>query len=163
MANPLNGFDPNNILRLQAQAPAADAPGPMPGALFLDASLAPPAMNGVRPFAPGEFIRNPDGSWSSEITMTTDKGEYPGLNDGRPTNLPTLWLVNGKPMRVSPEQAVQYAIASGLKFTSYDSLDAADKAATEREKGWQKITNPRDARSIGALWQKLEKKNAVVP
>jgi hypothetical protein len=123
--------------------------GVLPGELHLNPKIAPKAVNGVRPFAPGEYVRNPDGSWSSEISATVSD---PVLNDGRPTNVPTLWLVNGKPTRVDEDTAAAYAAKSGLKFPSYDTPQAADKAAADREAQWQHI-EPENASSVNALWE----------
>lgn len=123
--------------------------GVLPGKVFLNSKLAPTVPDGSpRPFAPGEYVQNPDGSWSSEITATVKDKR---LNRGRPTNIPTLWLVNGKPVRVSEDQAADYAAQSQLPFESYHSMKAAEFASNEREKTWQTV-NPQSAAQVPSLW-----------
>src|SRR6185437_4659995 len=99
--------------------------------LHLNASIAPKVKAGApRPFAPGEWLQNPNGSWSSEISTTVQDAK---LNGGRATVIPTLWLINGKPVRVSEDDAVGLAIKSGLRFRSFPSMDAAEKFSIDRE------------------------------
>jgi hypothetical protein len=124
--------------------------GVLPGKLNINDSIAPKVPQGAaRPLAPGEFITNPNGSWSSEITTTVDN---PALNSGRPTIIPTLWLVNGKPTRVSEDQAVDLASKSGLTFTSYNSMKDAEAASIAREAAWQKV-QPGQTGGVAPLWQ----------
>lgn len=153
-----SGADPLDSLRqalygeIAAQAPARPLPsaGVLPGTLHLNPQLAPSVPAGSpRPFAPGEWIQNPNGSWSSEISTTLSD---PHLAGGRPVNIPTLWLVNGKPERVSEDQAVQYAIQSGLPWRSYSSMQAADAAARQREAEWQKVQPGPSAAEVPSLW-----------
>lgn len=123
--------------------------GVLPGQLHLDANLAPQVPAGApRPFAPGEYLSNPDGSWSSEITVTVTN---PDINNGRPTVLPSLWIRNGKPVRVTEDQAVDYANASGLTFPSYKSIAEAERAANGREDKWEGLS-PDRASSVPPLW-----------
>lgn len=141
-----------------APAPGKVALGPMPmaadgkvlpGELHLDPSLAPQVRPGAaRPFAPGEAIKNPDGSWSSEITVTVND---PILNGGKPTVIPSLWLVDGKAVRVNEDTAARYAAQSGLKFQSFDSMAAAEKFATDRETKWQSLDTA-SAAQVAPLW-----------
>jgi hypothetical protein len=124
--------------------------GAMPGTVRLNPALAPSVPAGSpRPLAPGEWVQNPEGSWSSEISTTVTD---PALNGGRPTIIPTLWLVDGKPTRVDEDTAVEYAKRSGLDFRGYDTPQAADKAADAREDEWQGLA-PEQAGSVPALWQ----------
>jgi hypothetical protein len=137
-----------------AAPPPAQMPGVglLPGKLFLNPTLAPKVPAGSpRPFAPGEYVQNPDGSWSSEISVTVTD---PKLNNGQPTILPSLWVVNGQPVRVDEDTATAYAIQSGLPWQSYPDLNAAEKAANAREELWQRIdqANPASASSVPALW-----------
>jgi hypothetical protein len=106
--------------------------------LHLNPSIAPQVPQGApRPFAPGEYVDNPNGSWSSEISMTVT---HPDLNGGKPTVIPSMWLNNGQPVRARNEdQAVKYAVQSGLKFNSFDTIDQADAFANDREAQWQKV------------------------
>lgn len=134
-----------------AAAPAMPPAGFIPGTLQLNKDLAPTVPAGAaRPFAPGEFVRNPDGSWSSEETITV---QSPSFNGGKPTVLPTLWLKDGKPYVARDEQeAVQLAQESGLTWQSFPTLDAADKFAVDREAAWQPLKNPADASSFTPLY-----------
>lgn len=122
--------------------------GDIPGKLHTDDAIAPKVRGAARPFAPGEWVDNPDGSWSSEISATVT---HPALNKGQPTNIPTLWLIDGKPVRVSDDQAAQLAAKSGLSWPAYASTKDADAAATEREKAWQGL-KPEQASKVPPLW-----------
>jgi hypothetical protein len=138
-----------------APQPTGDMPqtGSLPGQLFLDPKIAPPVPEKApRPFAPGEYVRNPDGGWSSEISVTVTD---PRLNDGKATVLPSLWIVDGKAYRAKDEdEAVGYAIQSGLPFQSFASIEDAEKFAVAREDAWQKLDQekPETARTIPSLW-----------
>ena len=126
--------------------------GRLEGELFLSPELSPQVPSGSpRPFAPGEYIMNKDPKygWSSEISLTV---QDPRLAGGKPTNIPSLWLVDGQAHRVDEPTAIEYAIKSGLPFRTYSSLFEADKAAEEREQSWQPIRNPQDAKTIPSLW-----------
>jgi hypothetical protein len=123
--------------------------GELPGKQHLDPALAPTVPDGApRPFAPGEWVSNPDGSWSSEISATV---EDPALNGGRATVVPALWLVDGKPVRVDEDTAARYAAQSGLQFKSYDTLEQAEQASQTREDAWQGIA-PEKAWTVPPLW-----------
>ncbi len=107
--------------------------------------------NAPRPFARGEYMDNPDGSWSSEMTYTVNDPRYgvnPDFNGGRPTVLPGLWIKDGKPYHATEDEAMQMAIASGLHFPSYPNATQAEDVANAREAGWQNI--PRQNASMGA-------------
>lgn len=92
----------------------------------------------ARPFARGEYMDNPNGSWSSEMTYTL---QDPTLNAGRPTLVPGLWLKDGKPYHATEDEAAQMAIQSLLRWPSYSSLPQAEEVSSAREAGWQ--TTPR--------------------
>lgn len=126
------------------------AAGFLPGSLHLNPSIAPKVAAGApRPFAPGEYVANPDGSWSSEISMTVVN---PELNGGKPTNIPSLWVVNGKAYRAqSEDEAAALAVRSGLSWPAFASVEIADKAASDREAKWQGL-KPEQASSIPPLW-----------
>lgn len=130
-------------------APALPAEGVLQGKAMLNPALAPKVPEGApRPFAMAEHVINPDGSVSNEISITVqDKS----LNGGKPTLLPSLWVVDGKPTRVNDDQAVQFAKQSGLSFKSFDTPEAAEKFAVDRETAWQ-TTRPEDAGKVEPLW-----------
>ena len=120
--------------------------GVLPGTIELDASIAPKVPKGApRPFAPGEMVENPNGGWSSEITNTVQ------MPDGKWSVVPSLWIVDGKPTRVSEDQAVEYAMKSGLPFQRFDSEGAAEKFSQAREDTWHKVGR-KGARSVPPLW-----------
>lgn len=148
------------VNRLLAQVGAQQAapvtrvmpgPGYIPGDLHLNENIAPHVPNGqARPFAPGEWVQNPNGSWSSEETMTVSGN--PQFNGGKPTVLPSLWIKDGKAyVAHNEDEAAALARASGLQFPSFPDMAAAEKFANEREAAWQNI-KPADAGKIAPLW-----------
>jgi len=137
----------------QAAAPVAEdmlpGIGPLTGQAFLNPSIAPKVAQGSpRPLAPGEYVKNPDGSWSSEITVTV---QDPVLNGGKPSVVPSLWIINGVPTRVSEDQAAAYAAKSGLMFPAYGTAEEAESASQKREDSWQNI-EPQNAGTVAPLW-----------
>lgn len=124
--------------------------------LMLDPRIAPKVAKGSpRPFAPGEYVVNPDRSWSSERTMTVS---HPDLNNGAATNIPALWLIGGKPYEAkSEDEAVALALKSGLPWTSYGTLPEADKASADREAMWQTLKSPREAKGKESLYRTPQK------
>ena len=126
-------------------------PGFIPGELHLNPRLAPSVPPGeARPFAPGEYVNNPGGGWSSEESMTV---EHPTIA-GKFANIPSLWLKDGKPYVVHDEdEASELAAKSGLQWPAYDTAKAADKAAGAREDTWQGI-KPEEAGIIPPLYRK---------
>lgn len=66
--------------------------------------------------------KNPDGSYSTEVTITVQDEK---LNGGKPTNIPSLW--GGK--EVSREEAVDLAVNSGNNYVGFDSIREAEAAA----------------------------------
>lgn len=129
--------------------------GFLPGQTFLNPKIAPTVpANAARPLAPGEYVKNPNGSWSSEISLTVAD---PRLNNGQPTNIPSLWIVNGKPYRAKDEdEATDLAIKSGLNWPSFKTMNEANSASDAREKQWQTI-EPQNASSVPPLWTVPEK------
>jgi hypothetical protein len=90
----------------------------------------------VQRLSPGEFVQNPDGSHSTERSITVT---HPKLNGGKPTNIPTIWKIGGKivelPMSGAGEkQAIAAALRSGEKFQSFRSVDEAVEAAVSRSR-----------------------------
>lgn len=158
-ATALGMAQPNMLAQaIQPQQPQAETDpghlpglGVLPGQLFLNPAIAPKVAGQARPFAPGEYVKNPDGSWSSEVTMTTGVGDYPTLNGGAPTVIPTLWIIDGKPTRVDEDTAANLAVQSGLQFRSFKTPDEAEAFSNERESQWQTV-EPQNAGSIPALW-----------
>ena len=68
-------------------------------------------------------ILNPDGSYSSERTITIGrKGHY--------INIPTIW--GGK--QLSHTQAIQRAKESGIPYKKHKTITKAEKAAGERSR-----------------------------
>jgi hypothetical protein len=119
--------------------------------MHLTPSLEPKVpANAPRPFAPGEWVDNPDGSWSSEISVTVTD---PRLNSGKPTIIPSLWIVDGKPVKVNEDTAVDFALKSGLQFNPFKSIEDAEKFATDREKTWQTM-KPTDAKTVTPLYMR---------
>ncbi len=70
-------------------------------------------------------VKNPDGSHSSEVTITVEAAE---LNDGRPTLIPSM--ISGK--QLSVDEAIHHAIRSGLRYPSFSSNAEASKFAMQR-------------------------------
>lgn len=101
----------------------------------------------ARPFAPGEYLDNPNGSWSSEMSYTI---QDPSLNNGLPSNIPGLWILNGKPYHATEDEAARFAAQSGLLWPTYQRANEADAASAEREKDWQKL--PRTTTSMPPLY-----------
>jgi hypothetical protein len=122
------------------------------GAMQGQAYLLPQysAMGQTRPFGPGEYFMNQGGLWSNEITTTVTD---PRLNNGQPSVIPTLWIVNGVPTRVSEDQATELAIKSGLTFQSFPNQQQAETFANSRESNWQNI-KPQMSGSVAPLWTK---------
>lgn len=145
-----NPVEPAQSVTANGPAPSVSDGTPRPGTLHLDPAIAPKVPQGApRPFGMGEYVENPDGSTSNEITITV---ENPKLNGGKPTVLPSLWLVNGKAITVNEDTAARYAAQSGLTFPSFDNMKDADKFTDQREAAWQGIA-PQDAGKVAPLWK----------
>ena len=90
----------------------------------------PQGKRNIRPLEPGEFRQNADGSRSTELSRTVT---HPSVNDGRPTNIPTLFVENGKVVEVDTESgAINAALATGLKFPHFGSVREAVSVARSR-------------------------------
>ena len=83
----------------------------------------------IRRLQPGEFIQNQDGSRSTERSITVTEQ---AINQGRPTNIPSIYSVNGEPREVPEEQAVRFAIATGETYPAFASVEEAVAAAVAR-------------------------------
>ncbi len=149
--------DATVALRANNSPPQMPGPGFIPGTLHLDPTLAPKVPEGeARPFAPGESIDNPDGTHSSEISVSV---ENPILNGGKPTNIPSLWLKDGKAYVAHDEdEAAELAVKSGLTWPTYPTIEAADKAAGEREDVWNAGVDPS---KVQALYNKTTRNNLL--
>lgn len=93
-------------------------------------------MPPFRPFKPGEFVQNADGTQSTERTITWQ------LPDGRWVNTPTLFMTPNGVLDLSTpdkeEQARQAAMVlmkSGTEFPTFRSPEEAESFATGRSKG----------------------------
>jgi hypothetical protein len=69
--------------------------------------------------------KNPDGSHSTEVSITVTD---PRLNEGKPTNIPSLW--GGK--EVDENTAVNNALMSKKTYKSFATIDDAVAAAKAR-------------------------------
>ena len=68
---------------------------------------------------------NADGSYSTEVSITVTN---PKLNNGKPTNIPSLW----KGKEVDEDTAVRNALATGKSYKSFNSINEAVTAAKAR-------------------------------
>lgn len=84
-----------------------------------------PSGPSVHPVTGRPIVNNADGSFSTERSITVTD---PSLNDGRPTNIPSMWGGRELPQ---PE-AIKQALQSGQKFESFGSIDEAVTAAKQR-------------------------------
>ena len=93
-------------------------------------------------------LDNEDGSFSTEESITVT---HPRLNDGKPTNIPSIW--NGKRPPMAPsdpgfeDYVVEQALKSGQKFPSFNSIDEAVSAAKERSE-WLGRSRPGEERGM---------------
>jgi len=69
--------------------------------------------------------QNPDGSHSTEVSITVTN---PLLNNGAPTNIPSLW----KGKEVDEKTAIKNAVASGNVYSKFPSIQEAVKSAVAR-------------------------------
>ena len=83
------------------------------------------AKGGLKTHDGFEAVQNPDGSVSTEISITV---QDPRLNEGRPTNIPSLW----DRKVVDDDTAVERALKSGKKYNSYETIEEAVRAARQR-------------------------------
>jgi hypothetical protein len=124
-----NMLTPPQLLRGEP-GPAAEIPeGPVQGKSNLLPEFS--SLGAVRPFGPGEYITLPSGGMANEMTITTQLGDKWAV-------LPGLWIVNGVPTHVSEDQAAEYARQSGLNWPTFDTVEQADKWATDREDIWER-------------------------
>jgi hypothetical protein len=103
----------------------------------------------VRPLTPGEYVDNPSGGWSSEISLTVPHPTKPG----KFTNIPSVWLVGGVPKRLTQDEAIAAARQSGLDWPEFDNPQVADNAAADRETNWGNLGR-QDAAQAPPLWSR---------
>jgi hypothetical protein len=103
-------------------------------------------------------IRNPDGTFSSERTISVEVQE---LNSGKPTLIPTI--VRGK--QVSNQEAIGFAVQSGLEFPGFDSNAEADAFAKRRSDSGALLAHGPLGRSPDALgrFNKIREKYGLGP
>lgn len=89
------------------------------------ADLTPRGEGSLRTHDGYPARRNPDGSVSTEVSITVTD---PRLNDGKPTNIPSLW----RGVELSEDDAVTAAMRSGRTFAAYSSVDEAVASARQR-------------------------------
>lgn len=87
----------------------------------------------IRPFAPGEYIDNADGSISTERTVTIQD------KNGNWVNVPSLWKdANGKTIDLGDDDEKigrtlnLFETGGGKAFPRFKTVDEAEKAARER-------------------------------
>lgn len=93
----------------------------------------------IQRLLPGEGVPNEDGSVSTERSITVEDER---LNGGRPTNIPTIYKVDGQikellgnGQEISEEianQAVEHAVKTGEAYPAYNTIEEAVQAAQER-------------------------------
>jgi hypothetical protein len=135
----------------QAQAPAANEPlGTLLGVLHVLPSLygnlnvaSQPAANltnpsMVRPLGPGEYVARAGGGVSSEESVTVGVDAQGNATDDKNAVrflvLPSLWSVNGQPIRVNGDQAAQFARQSGLNWPTF--LPASESHPWKNADDW---------------------------
>ena len=89
-------------------------------------------MPPMRPLQGNERRPNPDGGYSTEITMTDQDPQ------GQWEVYPSLWMDQGQPVELPRDLAMQAANNYerwGPQFPRFDDLDASERWATARSKG----------------------------
>jgi hypothetical protein len=133
MADAVN-MEPPDARQMQ-QATRNIAYGPQPGKMQRLPQYD--SLGSIRPFGPGEYLLNPDGSFSNEESVTV---RHP---DGHFMVVPGLWLVNGVPHKVDEDQALDYAVQSGLIWPEFQNVNYANQFAKHRETIWQGVPQGR--------------------
>lgn len=82
------------------------------------------------------ILENADNSFSTEESITVTD---PRLNNGQPTNIPSIW--DGQ--RGTEERAIKEALKSGQEFDSFPSIDEAVTAAKKRSDWIGKTRRPK--------------------
>lgn len=112
-----------------------------------------PKMASLRPFQPGEYIDNGDGSFSTERTVTI---EWPGGF----ANVPTLWMSpSGQALDLAFNEEIvrraaeNYVSEMGGKFDVFPTVDEAVAAAKARSEGGGAFHGqvPEELKRLGGL------------
>src|SRR3990167_5651151 len=89
-----------------------------------------------RPFKPGEQRKNPDGSISTEITVTIQDP-----TTGQWMNVPSLWMTDNGPLELPQSNeslilraAQRYETESGHRFPRYSTVKQAESTAVNRSR-----------------------------
>ena len=95
----------------------------------------------IRPFRPGEFVDNGDGSRSTERSMSFNI-------EGKEVLTPSLWMTPDGPVDLSrnPESLFRAALAfekrTGKKFPRFNNPDEATRFSKERSSGGGRGVGP---------------------
>jgi len=94
---------------------------------YMDNLMAPPTADesGATIDLSRPRIPMGDGSYATEYSITVTD---PRLNDGRPTNIPSIW--GGQ--FLGDDAAVENAVQSGQTFAAFDTIAQAERAAERR-------------------------------
>lgn len=108
-----------------------------------------------RPLLPGELVDNPDGTQSSEITITEADGT------GRFMNVPTLWMTDDGIRQLDWRDAIKtakaYEAKTGLQFPRFATSVAGVNAAKKRSAAGGVLSGPlarqpgQEAEEVGVL------------
>lgn len=102
---------------------------------------------------------NADGSYSTEVSITVTD---PRLNEGQPTNIPSMW--GGE--EVDEGTAVENALKAGKAYPSYQSIDEAVKAAQVRsDAGGATVDqqeSPQESSFLGKLFSGIKSSSAAL-
>ena len=97
-------------------------------------TLAQARENMLRPFEPGEYVQNDDGTISTELSVTV---QHP---DGSWMNVPSLWMTRNGPRDFGTDEdaildaADYYERKTGKKFPRFRTVDEAVFEAESRSK-----------------------------
>jgi hypothetical protein len=97
-------------------------------------TIAQSAEMKLRPFAPGEFVQNNDGSISTERSVTIQGP------DGSWMNVPSLWMAPNGPQDFGTDEAAifdaadYYERTTGKKFPRFGTVEEAVFEAENRSK-----------------------------
>lgn len=119
----ITGLQPLDTSELNQLDTAGLTPLDTSGLTAINDPLEPLLLHSQRSVEQGNTFTHPDGSISSVLSGSVEDER---LNDGRPTLIPFLW--EGKILD-KPGEAVERAIASGAKWPSFESNDAATEAS----------------------------------
>jgi len=84
--------------------------------------IAPLIAHGVNNIKKKKYVKNDDGSISTVFSMTVN---HPWINNGMPTNIPSVY--DGK--KVDEREAVFRAAMSDGAWPAYDDIESAVKDA----------------------------------